>query len=170
MKLFGKGGKFNIIDIIVVLLLIAVIVFAVVHFTGKNKEEDSETLAPENEELQEPDLRFTVFCENVPADLAENMEASVNGDPIRVDGRDIDARRLNNNREMIPARITDIRMEAGEKEGCRNVRFTVEAAAKLYKGAYQIGTQEVRLGKEYLLKTLVIEVPGIVTEMEAIGE
>lgn len=170
MKLFGKGGKFNIIDIIVALVLIVAIVFAVVHFVGKRRDQASEEKVQEIEEVSRPDFRFNVICEDVPADLARNIKESVSSKTVQIGEETADAARIYNNRKLIPAWITDCSAAPGKDETCMDLSFTVEACAKIHQGAYVVGMQEVRLGKEYILKTLMVEVSGVVTGMEAIGE
>ena len=45
----------------------------------------------------------------------------------------------------------------------------MEAAAVVSGGAYSVGTQEVRIGKEFKIKTLDVEIEGCVLTMEKVG-
>ena len=46
------------------------------------------------------------------------------------------------------------------------VRFVIEAAAKNTVGSFVVGTQEVRIGRDYTVKTVDIERHGTVSAME----
>ena len=46
------------------------------------------------------------------------------------------------------------------------VRFVIEAAAENTVGSFVVGTQEVRIGRDYIVKTVDIEMPGTVSAME----
>ena len=46
------------------------------------------------------------------------------------------------------------------------VRFVIEAAAKNTVGSFVVGTQEVRIGRDYTVKTVDIEMLGTVSAME----
>ena len=170
MKVFGKGGKFNIIDVIVVLVLVAVIVFAVVHFVGKNAEDEAAVPVEEDAEvLDHPNLRFTVFFEKLPADLAENVVNSLEQKTVELHGEKLSSNQVYNARKLIPAKIVSWKTEPGEA-GRTDLWLTVEARSEILQGAYLVGTQEVRLGNKHILKTLTVELTGIVSQMEAIGE
>ena len=45
----------------------------------------------------------------------------------------------------------------------------MEAAAVISGGAYSVGTQEVRVGKEFNVKTLNVEIKGTVLTVEKLG-
>ena len=47
----------------------------------------------------------------------------------------------------------------------QNLRFTVECQVVPSNNAYEVGSQEVRVGKSHIVKTSMIEVTGTVTAM-----
>lgn len=170
MKLFGKGGKFNIIDIIVVVILIAAIVFAVVHFTSKSDDEAIDATLGREELEQLPHIRFTVYFEKIPSDLAESVTASLEGDDIMVDGAAVSPTRISNNRKLVPAEAMSWETSACESAGRVDFRITVEGRAEDMGKFYRLGTQELRLGKDYIFKTLATELTGVITQMEVLSE
>ena len=170
MKLFGKGGKFNIIDVIVVLILIAAIVFAVVHFTSKSDDMD-ENAATEAEDLQRMHhIRFTVFFKEVPSDLAESVIASLEGDDIKINDTTVSPTRISNSRKLVPAEATSWETSACGSANRVDLRITVEGRAEDHESYYQLGTQELRLGRDYIFKTLAVEVEGVITQMEVLSD
>lgn len=47
----------------------------------------------------------------------------------------------------------------------QNLRFTIECQVVPANNAYEVGSQEVRVGKSHIVKTSMIEVTGTVTAM-----
>ena len=72
MKLFGKGGKLNIIDILIILILVAAVVFVGVRLLS----DKTDTLGSENA-VTEPNLRFTVLVTDVHPELAAQVVQAV---------------------------------------------------------------------------------------------
>ena len=88
-KLFGK---LNIIDILVLLVLIvAVGLFAYRMFRPAEKETIGSEIS-----VSEPNLKFSVLCDNVPRELAENIDKSVHGEERDLGGEIVSPRRIYN--------------------------------------------------------------------------
>ena len=172
MKLFGKGGKFNIIDIIVVLILVAAIVFAVMHFVDKKQEaKEEEVSEAEAVNLTEPNLRFTVFFNDIPEDMADSIVASFDGEPLHTDKwGEMLPTRMFNAWLLLDAQAVDWETGPGEDPGEEDLWITCEAHAKFKEENCKVGAQEVRIGRTYIFKTLLVEATGIVSDMEVLGE
>ncbi len=158
MKLFGKGGKLNIIDILLILILIAAVAFVAVRFLS----DDGDTLGSEVA-LSEPNLVFTVVCEDIDEVLAQNIMDSLASPDTLLDGNMINMTRLFNSNKLVDARVTAWEYENGA------LSLTVEGCAVYSNGAFSIGTQEVRIGKIFNVKTLDVEIEGLVYAMEKLG-
>ena len=163
MKLFGKGGKLNVIDIIVILILIAALAFAAYKLLGP----DTEALDA-NGSLSSPNIRFQVLCEDIPVELADSIVSSLSSEATVIDGVVVPMNRMYNSNKLVDAQITawDIQVDG---EGRADLYLTVEAAATATGGAYSIVTQEVRLAKEYIVKTVDVEITGVIFSMEKLG-
>ncbi len=164
MKLFGKNGKLNLVDLVIVLVLVAAVVFVALRFFS----DKTETLGSENT-LSAPNLRFDVVCEDVAPELKDNLILALSGETQNIGGNTVAMTRLFNSNKLVDAQIVETADTANE-DGTVNVRFTVEAAAVISNGAYSVGTQEVRVGKEFNVKTLNIEIKGVVFAMEKLDE
>lgn len=177
MKLFGKGGKLNIIDIIILLVLLAALVFAAVKLiggvvgsggSGDDLTDDTvdveESIASEQEAF-DPSLRFTLTTEEMSKTLAESVQEALTAKTTKFGKMVSNGGRIYNNNILYDAYVTDVEMEELE-EGVFVLHVTVEADAPIYYGHYLVGTQEVRLGKEIILKTMDVEVYGTVDTME----
>ena len=163
MKLFGKGGKLNVIDIIVILILIAALAFAAYKLLGP----DTEALDA-NGSLSSPNIRFQVLCEDIPAELADSIVSSLSSEATVIDGVVAPTNRMYNSNKLVDAQITAWDIQA-DGEGRADLYLTVEAAATVTGGAYSIVTQEVRLAKEYIVKTVDVEITGVIFSMEKLG-
>ena len=76
--------------------------------------------------------------------------------------------RLFNSNKLVDARVIAHEVTTAE-DGTTELRLTVEAAAVISGGAYSVGTQEVRIGKLFNVKTLNAEIEGSVLTMEKLG-
>lgn len=163
MKLFGKGGKLNIIDLLIILILIAAIVLVCMRlFSDK-----TETLGSENA-VTAPNLRFTVLISDIHPELAAQIETALDGEPTDIGGNTVEMTRLFNSNKLVDARVIAHEVTTAE-DGTTELRLTVEAAAVISGGAYSVGTQEVRIGKLFNVKTLNAEIEGSVLTMEKLG-
>lgn len=174
-----KRIKLNIIDILLLVLLIAIVVIIVTGITAAKRSAQAEvpvSIAPVSGPPADfaPNLRFEAVAYGLEPDLAERIA----DDP---------ANRIYNGFKLCDAYITkavvepafttvviDGAAQLAEDPAYRNVRFTVEAQLSptdyytMISGnlnAY-LGSQEVRLGKGYTLKTMTVEVLTTITDME----
>lgn len=167
--------KFNIVDfaiIAIVILLVAAVcwnLFSASKSATEEAEVQEEVLKFESSDH----MRFTVECYKVPIAAAEVM---VNSEDTQ----------LNNNYQDLAAFITDVQTRPTtytvtnadgsesvitDPETC-TVIFVVEGyydeETAVNDMAYKLGTQELRVGKGYVVKTKSIEFTGYVTAMEVI--
>ena len=150
MKLIDeKGrlfGKINLIDLLVVLLIVAVLA-AVVWKLGGKKAAAAVTGT-------EKKAVYTVEFEDVSADIAEYAKTQTQ-------------KTLVNDSKLIAAVITDVQTEpyANDFDHVR-LYITVEASASFTGNVYKVGSQEVRVGYEYILKTSEFELTGLISALE----
>ena len=173
----GAKKKFNLVDFAIIAILVILIAAFVIKLTAASDAAEEEAAIDEEIVLYEdsPHMRCTVECHNVPVAAAEVMLR--NEDP-----------QINNSYKDLAAYIVDVTShptvyEVTDAEGnistvedpetC-TVTFVIEgyyneaeATAAL---ASTIGTQELRIGKGYTLKTKSIEVIGTVIAMEVVNE
>lgn len=161
-KLFGK---LNIIDILVLIVLIAAVgLFAYRMFRPAAKETIGSEIS-----VSQPNLKFSVLCDDVPRELAENIDASIKGEERNLDGEIVSPRRIYNSGKLMDAEIVDCTIIETENEDLVQIRFDLQAHAELNTGAYAIGWQEIRLANVYSVKTVEIEIEGPVVSMEKIS-
>ena len=163
MKLFGKGGKLNIIDILIIVILLGAIAFGAVKFLG----DDTPTLGSENA-VTEPNLRATVLCEDVDPALAENLMAALEGEPVSIAGNSVEKTRLFYSNKLENGRIISYETKENS-DGTTDLLLTFEAVAVISDGAYSVALQEVRIAKEFIVKTLDVEIEGVIFSMEKLG-
>lgn len=163
MKLFGKGGKLNIIDLILILVLVCALVFA-----GMKLFSDApETLGSENT-VSAPNLRYTVLCEDLDPTVAQNICDALSGEAVDIGGNLVEMTRIYNNGKLVDAQVTDFRAQSTD-DGRADLYITVEASAVISVGAYSVGSQEIRIGKSHTLKTLDVEIIGLVYSLEKLS-
>lgn len=166
MKLVDENGKlfkkFNLVDAIVVLLVVVVIVAIGWKAISAGIANQKESSAEEQQAYAtSPHLVFDVVCANVPQEVAEacaqQMELSMAD------------RQIMNGGNLVEGYITDCWYEPHEDDGFYTLYFTLEAALVEKEGIYSVGTQEIRIGKGYIVKTYQIETSGYVYSMEVTG-
>lgn len=159
MKLFGKGGKLNIIDILIIVILLAALVFVGM----KLLREEPVTLGSENA-LTQPNVQVTVLCEDLDPELCANVTHAVEGPARDVGGNMVETTRLFYSNKLVDGQVIECRVTEGEKG--TDLQIVLQAKAVLSDGAYSIALQELRLGKEFIVKTLDVEVEGVIVDME----
>ena len=167
MKIVDENGKlfkkFNLVDAIVVLLVVVIIVAigwkAISAGFAAAEEREAEEMAEAYG--TSPHLLYDVVCINVPEEIAASFEAEME--------RPMAERQIMNAGELVEGYITDCHYEVNEKTGYCTVYFTCEAVMTEEEGIYSVGTQEIRVGKSYIVKTYDIETSGNVASMEVIG-
>ena len=101
----------------------------------------------------------------VTAVTAEDYELKLDDDSILK----VSPNQIFNSNKFQDAQITsaEILPQDDSADGQRvTVRFVIEAAAKNTVGSFVVGTQEVRIGRDYTVKTVDIEMLGTVSAME----
>ena len=170
MKIVKNGrlfGKLNIVDVLILLVVIAAVAFLAVRMVGGS---GGETIAADEPSAQ-ANLRYTVLCEDMPLMQAENAVTAVTAEDYELKLDDdsilkVSPNQIFNSNKFQDAQITsaEILPQDDSADGQRvTVRFVIEAAAK---NTFVVGTQEVRIGRDYTVKTVDIEMLGTVSAME----
>lgn len=173
MKIVKNGrlfGKLNIVDVLILLVVIAAVAFLAVRMVGGS---GGETIAADEPSAQ-ANLRYTVLCEDMPLMQAENAVTAVTAEDYELKLDDdsilkVSPNQIFNSNKFQDAQITsaEILLQDDSADGQRvTVRFVIEAAAKNTVGSFVVGTQEVRIGRDYTVKTVDIEMLGTVSAME----
>ena len=164
MKLVDENGKlfkkFNLVDAIVVLLVVVIIVaigWKVVS-AGIAAAEKQEAEEVSQVYATSPHLVFDVVCSDLPEEVAQAFVQQ-----MELPEAD---RQIMNGGNLVEGYITDCWYEPNEDNSLCTVYFTCEAMLVEKEGIYSVGTQEVRLGKGYIVKTYQIETSGYVYSME----
>lgn len=149
MKIIDKNGrlfgKLNIIDLAVILVIVVVVAALGMKLFGNDVVET----------VTSPDVFITyeVVCEDVPAGVADYCTENYAG-------------QLLSSGKLLNAYI--VGCEAVENaEGGYDLYFTMEGTASYTGNTYSLGSQEVRVGMEHLVKTSKIECEGIISALEA---
>lgn len=168
MKLVDENGKlfkkFNLVDAIVVLLVVVIIVAIGWKAVSASIANQKEVVVEEQEQVfaTSPHLVYDVVCTNVPQEVAEacaqQMELPMTD------------RQIMNGGNLVEGYITDCWYEPNEDDDLYTLYFTLEAMLTEKEGIYSVGTQEIRIGKGYIVKTYQIETSGHVYSMEVTGK
>ena len=173
MKIVKNGrlfGKLNIVDVLILLVVIAAVAFLAVRMVGGS---GGETIAADEPSAQ-ANLRYTVLCEDMPLMQAENAVTAVTAEDYELKLDDdsilkVSPNQIFNSNKFQDAQITsaEILPQDDSADGqLVTVRFVIEAAAKNTVCSFVVGTQEVRIGRDYTVKTVDIEMLGTVSAME----
>lgn len=159
MKIIDKQGKLfgklNIIDLIVIVLILAVVVFLAMRFLpGGGQALDGEG----------QDIVYTVKVENVEPGVYEFITDELEKGPSQ----------LTASNEMLPAYVTKVeampveatRVVLTDSGGYTQIKqdeknnydlvFTIEGSVKDNLSS-ELGTQEIRVGKAHIVKTTTFE-------------
>ena len=100
-------------------------------------------------------MTFTVLFEDQPAEVAQFAETQI-------------GKQLVNNAKLVSAEVTGCEAVSSIRTlGHVDLSVTVKATATYSGNVWTVGSQEVRVGYEYILKTSEFELTGIISDMEA---
>ena len=148
MKIIDKNGrlfgKINLIDLAVILVIVVAVAALGMKLFGNDAVEA----------VTSPDVTITyqVVCEDVPEAVADYCQENV-GQQLLSSGK------------LLNAHVTDCK--AVENGDGIDLYFTIEGTSSFSGHTYAMGSQEVRVGMEHLVKTSSIECTGIICALEA---
>lgn len=149
MKMIDKNGrlfgKLNIIDLAVILIVVVVVAALGMKLFGNDAVEA----------ITSPEVRVTyeVVCEDVPQHVADYCIENYSGQLLS-SGKLLNAYIVGCETQRTPDETIDL-------------YFTIEGTANYTGNTYAMGSQEVRVGMEHLVKTSKIECEGIISNLEA---
>ena len=149
-----KKWKFNVIDVIVVVLILAVAALLVMKFAGG-----------ETYQAQYGTIQYTVVVEDQPVEVYEGVQEHVPA-ALMASGARYDDQRI----VSVSARSVLVRDNGEWVEDPHHVDifFTIEGTVEITPVmTTTVATQEIRVGREIILKTEYLEFdPAIVTAVE----
>ncbi len=153
-----RSGKFNVIDIIILLILVVGIVFVAVKFLGDRRIDEGAGAKIEYTVLVRgvhPDV-----CETVMAYKNENVQLMANAE--LVDGYVVDITEAPHLEYYNDAEGNAVVSEEQGPNARRDMTFTIQATVASTVNN-KVGTQEVRIGKSHVVKTCIFEMEGYQT-------
>lgn len=161
MKIINEKGKLfgiiNVVDLITIVFIVAVIA-GVIWKIGLNKISDA--IASDME------IEFTVQVDGVDCDLLDSIEETLPA-PMMSNGSYISA-------EVSSVEFLDYVSEVTDEDGITtfypdetHCSVLFHCTAKVPEGSVNlpVGSQEIRIGKEHIVKTRNIEFEGYVTSL-----
>lgn len=155
-------GKINLIDLLVVLMVI-IVVAAVAWKLGGSKLQD----ALSNEQI--PTVKYEVVCPGISNDACEYAKTCI-GDQLMNSGNLLDGQITGVSVEPYYITCVDGQGNTVAAQDAQNstIRFTIECKTPYVDNAYAAGTQEIRVGKSHIVKSIHLEVIGCITQMEVV--
>ena len=153
MKFIDEKGRLfgvlNLIDLLVLLLAVAVVFVAIWKLGGKKVVET----AVDNSRT----VQYDVLVEDVPMAVAEFAQSQL-------------SRPLVNNSKELNATIISVNNDMVDEDNHTDLTLTIRGEAQFSGNVYVVGTQEVRVGFEYIAKTSELELTGIIAAMEVTND
>ncbi len=159
--------RLNWIDYLVIIVLVGALVFAGIKMLGGKPQA---TDSVEENLLSEPNLTMIVEISDLSREIAENAVASLDGEPRELDGVSVSMTRLFNSNRLVDGQIVSWEIRDTEDEGSVDLRLTIDANGTMFRGSYTVGTQEVRIGKAFIAKTMSMELNGVVVSLTELNK
>lgn len=157
-------GKVNLIDLLVVLLAVAVIGAVAFKLSG-GEVTKQEQLA--NSEMKE--LSYVVLCRMVHNDVADYIVNNEVGSQLMSNGELVESCFITDVQQapFYESYVTadGMYVKQASDEYC-DLTFTISGAAPYGENSFHVGSQEVRVGKSHIVKTVGFEITGTVVELE----
>ena len=159
--------RWNWIDVLIVLILVVAVGFAAGKFLFNQPEE---VTAPNAQlEVVEPNLRIVVSCRDLTHELAESIVASLEGSPREINEEMVEPTRLLSGAKRLDGHVTAWEIREPE-DGLVELRLTEEADAQFSNAITLIGVQEIRIGNSHFVKTMGIEIQGIIVSITELSK
>ena len=140
-------GKINLIDLLVLVLVVAVVLAVGWKLVGKK--------AAAHVSNKQHEITFTVLFEDQPAEVAACAETQI-------------GKQIVNNAKLVSAEVVGCEAASSIRTlGHMDLSITIQATGTFSGNVWQVGSQEVRVGYEYILKTSEFELTGIISNLEA---
>ena len=159
--------RLNWIDYLVIIVLVGALAFAGIKMLGDKPQAVEPT---EKDLLTEPNLTMIVEVTDLSREVAENIIASFDWEPRELDGASVPMTRLFNSNRLVDGQIVSWEMRDAEDEESTDLRLTIEANGTMFRGSYTVGTQEVRIGKAYIVKTMSMELNGMIVSLTELAQ
>ena len=159
--------RWNWIDLIIVLVLVVAVAFAAFRFVGGGEEVAEEDVLSAT--TGAPNLRIEVSCKDVSRELAENIIAALEGEPRDISGSLVESTRLLSGSTLLDGNVTAWELRE-QDNGLVELRLTEEALAKTSGTLTLIGIQEIRIGNTHFIKTVDVEIQGVIVSMTELGK
>ena len=165
-KLFGK---LNIVDLVIILVIIVAAVFFAVRYLNVGRSNADNSI----------EFEYTVLIEAMPAALYEAAAAYLPAEMISTE-HDIDGMVISSAAE--PCEVERIETNdnynsntvytiiPGENDRYVSVVFTCRARISSYSALNKFGEQELRIGRQHILKTRMFELVGTLTSLTITSE
>lgn len=165
--------RLNWVDILIIIVLVGALAFlgvrAVINSAEKRNQENSEVVAETNP-LSDPTITMIVEIPEISRELAENAMASLDDAPRPLDGDMVPMTRLYNSNRLADGQIVSWEILDTEDESIVCLRITIDANPSVYRCNYTVGTQEVRVGKGFIVKTMSMELTGTIVSLVELGD
>lgn len=169
MKLIDeKGrlfGKINLIDLLAIVLIVAVIAVMVV----KKVEPSGAPVATEDDMV---DISYTVLCRMVHNDIADYIVETQVGQQLMSNGKMVEDCYIERvERGTFYERYVTSEgepMQAESTEYC-DLTFVISGQCPYLANSYKVGSQEVRVSKSHIVKTVDFEITGTIMELTGTG-
>ncbi|MBE6963409.1 MAG: DUF4330 domain-containing protein [Ruminococcaceae bacterium] len=146
-----RVGKFNVVDIIAVILILLVVALAGWKLLGDKGQSAEE----ESEEAEMMELTYVVLAEKVSVDVYESLQAYIPGQ-LSAGGKMVEGHVTE--MEKKPYLVLGADGQWVEDPDHVNLYFTIVTETEVEEvQSNKVGTQEVRIGKPHILKTEQIE-------------
>ena len=158
--------RFNWVDYTIFGILILAVLLVGMKFLGNAEKQ------PEVEEIVEVDMdRLSVefLCRDLDMSTAQAVVEALQGEDLPFKEEMIAPTRLYNSNLILDAEIVDWEIREQE-DGTADLFLTIEAEAEFKLGSYAIGNQQIRVGKDYIAKTMTMELNGIINGLTVLED
>lgn len=157
-------GKLNLIDLLVVILVVCVIGAVAVKMTGTEVTKEDQLA---NAEMV--DISYTILCRMVHNDIADYIVENEVGNQLMSNGELVESVFIEDIQRgtFYENYVTnDGEPKKTESEEYCDLTFIISGQAPYGENAFRVGSQEVRVGKSHIVKTVGFEITGTCIELE----
>ena len=164
-------GKINLIDLLIVLVVALVAVALCYKIIGAHAPGSVTTQDDLISANQEVTVRYKVLVSGIDAEYFNGLEPNAVGASLVRDNNIVDGKIVAFEKKACSTALdASGNVVAVEDQDRYDALFTIEYTGKMETNALVEGEQVIRVGAQYTVRTLLIEIIGYITEVEILEQ
>lgn len=167
-RLFGKINLIDLLIVLVLALVAAALCFKILGARAPGAVTTQDDLISANQQVT---VRYKVLVSGIDEEYFAGLEAHAQGASIVRDNNIVDGKIVNFEKKACSTALdASGNVVSVENQDRYDALFTIEYTGRMEANALVEGEQVIRVGAQYTVRTLYIEIIGYITDVEILEQ